>query len=223
MVTMEGPHPLSDSLSKPCTAFAGGRVVASGPLIDVALALKAVVAKDPAARVLTFNDATGHIIDLDLRGTTAEIVSRLAKPVRRTEGTAGSPQQNIEEDVASRGRGRPKLGVVAREVTLLPRHWEWLAMQRGGVSAALRRLVDEARRTDGGQTRSRIAQDAAYRFMSAMAGNLPGFEEASRALFAGDQDRFAAHSAAWPADVQAYAHRLAWGSMAGTDDRRSDQ
>jgi hypothetical protein len=192
-------------------------------LIDVALAVKAIVAEDPTARFLTFSDGTGHVIDLDLRGTTAEIVSRLAKPTRRTEGPPGSPRQNSEVDAVSRGRGRPKLGVVAREVTLLPRHWEWLALERGGVSAALRRLVDEARRADGGQTRSRVAQETAYRFMSAMAGNLPGFEEASRALFAGDQDRFAEHIAAWPADVQAYARRLAWGATAGTDARRSDR
>lgn len=108
-----------------------------------------------------------------------------------------------------RGRGRPKLGVVAREVTLLPRHWDWLAAQPGGASQMLRRLVDEARRGDGGQLRKREAQEATYRFMSAMAGDLPGFEEAVRSLFAGDAAGFEAHMTTWPQDVADYARQLA--------------
>ena len=76
--------------------------------------------------------------------------------------------------------------MVAREVTLLPRHWEWLAQQSGGASVALRRLVDQARRGTEDKDRIRRAQEAAYRFMSAMAGNRPNFEDAIRALFAGD-------------------------------------
>ena len=92
---------------------------------------------------------------------------------------------------APRGPGRPKLGVVAREITLLPRHWEWLAQQTGGASVAIRKLVDEARRaTATTAIASASAQEAAYRFMSAMAGNLPHFEEAIRALFADDPRRF---------------------------------
>jgi hypothetical protein len=99
-------------------------------------------------------------------------------------------------------------------VTLLPRHWEWLALQRGGASHALRRLVEEARRGDGGQSNSRVNQETAYRFMAAMAGNLPGFEEASRALFAADRARFEDLTAAWPADIRTYAGKLAWGETA---------
>jgi hypothetical protein len=114
-----------------------------------------------------------------------------------------------------RGRGRPKLGVVAREVTLLPRHWDWLATQPGGASVALRKLVEEARRTGGDRDRSRAARDAAYHFMSAMAGNLPGFEEASRALFADDRRRFAGLIAGWPDDVRDHAVKLAFGDRAG--------
>jgi len=106
-----------------------------------------------------------------------------------------------------RGRGRPKLGVTAREVTLLPRHWDWLATQPGGASVALRRLVETARRSDA--ARARAAQEAAYRFINAIAGNLPEHEEALRALFANDLDGFAQRIAAWPVDVRGYALKLA--------------
>jgi len=179
---------MSDSAS--CTAFIGTRRLAQGPLAEVALA---VARADQSATILVFDDATGRVIDLDLRGGTRAIAARYA----------------MAED-APRGRGRPKLGVVAREVTLLPRHWDWLNAQAGGASQALRRLIDEARRTDDGRTRRRAAQEGAYRFMSAMAGDLPGFEEASRALFADDPDRFAAQAASWPADIRDHAVRMAW-------------
>ena len=195
---------MPDPSSTSCTAFDGPRFLARGALLDVALAVKAALARRPTASVLTFEDASGRVIDLDLRGTDAEVVSRLTR--HRPDG----------DNTPARGRGRPKLGVVAREVTLLPRHWEWLAAQPGGASQALRRLVDQARRADGGRSRLRTAQEAAYRFMSAMAGDLPGFEEASRALFAADRDRFAEHIAAWPDDVQAYARELAWPAAAAT-------
>jgi hypothetical protein len=201
---------MSDVLSKPCTAFDGPCLIASGALIDVALAVKAVLAKNPIALVLTFDDATGKVIDLDLRGTTAEIVSRLTAGVEATDRPADLPSRD-GGDVPARGRGRPRLGVVAREVTLLPRHWEWLAIQPGGASHALRRLVEEARRGDKGRSRGRLTQEAAYRFISAIAGNFPGFEEATRALFADERQRFAEHTSAWPTDIRAHACRLAWG------------
>lgn len=168
----------------PYTAFRDSRRIAQGTLAEVALAVKAALAAHPDATFLTFDDATGKVVDLDLRGTDAQIVARHSE---------------------SRARGRPKLGVVAREVTLLPRHWEWLAEQPGGASQALRRLVDEARRNDGGRSAARAAQAAAYAFMSAMAGNLEGFEEAARALFAGDRARFSRHTKTWPHDIRAYA------------------
>jgi hypothetical protein len=100
---------------------------------------------------------------------------------------------------------------VARELTLLPRHWDWLNAQPGGASAAVRRLVEQARATAGASTRDtrRVAQEAVYRFMSAMAGNLPGFEAATRALFADDREGFDRETAGWPKDLRAHAHRLA--------------
>jgi hypothetical protein len=97
---------------------------------------------------------------------------------------------------------------VAREVTLLPRHWDWLAKQPGGASVALRKLVEDARRDGRGDRRAR--QEAAFRFMAALAGNAPGYEEATRALFADDAAAFDAHSRLWPADVRDHARRLAF-------------
>ncbi|MFZ5677094.1 MAG: DUF2239 family protein [Pseudomonadota bacterium] len=185
------------------TAFAGSHRLAGGPILDVALAVKAALAKNPEGAVLAFDDRTGTVVDLDLRGGREEIAARLAERF---------PQDPADmEAEAPRGPGRPKLGVVAREVTLLPRHWEWLGRQRGGASHALRRLVDEARRADQGASEMRARRDAAYRFMSAMAGDLEGFEEASRALFANDTARFDEQSASWPKDISAHVRKLAWG------------
>ncbi|MGF6226632.1 hypothetical protein QFZ27_000587 [Inquilinus ginsengisoli] len=179
-----------------CTAFQGTRRIASGPLAEVALAVKR--AADRGDTVLVFDDATSRPVELDLRGSEAEVLARLPAPaVAETQSDA------------PRGPGRPKLGVVAREVTLLPRHWDWLAGQPGGASVTLRRLVEEARRAGEGRDRLRQAQEAAYRFMAAMAGDRPGFEEAARALFAPDRDRFAALTEDWPVDIRDHARRLA--------------
>jgi hypothetical protein len=187
------------------SAFAGERLLASGPLAEVAIAVKMAAAL--AAPILIFDDATGRAIDLDLRGSHRDIIARLPQPAV-AEATAA---------VEPRGRGRPKLGVVAREVTLLPRHWDWLNARAGGASVALRKLVEDARRASADTDRQRAARDAAYHFMSAMAGDRPGFEEASRALFAGDAARFADLIAAWPADISGHLMRLtAAGSHAGT-------
>ena len=183
----------TEQTHRSATAFAGPRMIAAGALADVALAVKAALEELPYEALLVFDDATGTVIDLDLRGDARDIAARLAEP---------APPK-----VA--GRGRPKLGVVAREVTLLPRHWDWLAAQPGGASQALRRLIDRARADDGGQTDRKARQEAAYRFMSAMAGDRPGFEEASRALFANDVPRFVACMAEWPADIRDYTLRLA--------------
>jgi hypothetical protein len=109
---------------------------------------------------------------------------------------------------APRGRGRPKLGVVAREVTLLPRHWDWLARQPGGASVTLRRLVEDASRSP--KERARAAANAAYNFLHAIAGDRPAYEEALRALFAHDRAKFEAHIASWPADIRRHALRLAY-------------
>jgi hypothetical protein len=189
------------------TAFVGMRRLASGRLIDVALAVQAHAAEggDP---ILTFDDQSGAVIDLDLRGTKTDITARFAELANAGDG-ASTVESRPDHDGAPRSRGRPKLGVIAREVTLLPRQWEWLALQPGGASQALRRLVDEARRADGGQIRMKAAREAAYRFLSASAGDLPGFEEVIRALFAGDISGFAERMSTWPPDIRNYALKLA--------------
>jgi len=153
--------------------------------------------------ILAFDDATGRVIDFNVRGSDADIAARYAAPAPSgTSAEDGAPSE-------PRGRGRPKLGVVAREVTLLPRHWDWLASQPGGASVVLRRLVEQERRTGGAKEQRRAAQEAAYKFMSAIGGDLPGFEEATRALFADNWTRFEGQLAHWPVDIRNYAIRLA--------------
>jgi len=199
---------MADKTRPHFTAFVGPRRLAAGPLTEVAIAVMQA-SRRPAAPIIIFSDATGQPIDLDLRGTEREIIARLPQPA--------SPADVEAEETASaepRGRGRPKLGVVAREVTLLPRHWEWLGTQPGGASVALRKLVEQARRANGDADRARAARDAAYRFMSVMGGNLAGFEEASRALFADDRRRFVGLIAGWPDDIRDHVVKLAFSDRA---------
>jgi len=186
------------------TAFDGPRRVASGSLVEVASAVKEVVDQDGRSPVLVFDDATGRPLDLDLRGTPDQVRER-ARAQERALACGTDPGT----EATPRGPGRPKLGVVSKEVTLLPRHWAWLGAQPGGASATLRRLVDQARKAGEAQDRVRRAQDAAFRFMTDMAGDLPGFEEAIRGLFAGDRDKFDAEIQAWPADVRQHSRALA--------------
>ncbi|WP_199099378.1 DUF2239 family protein [Dyella sp. ASV21] len=179
-----------------CTAFLGHRQLASGSLAEVALAARKALLDDAAAPVLIFDDLSGRTLDLDLRGTLDEVLARLA-------------DYTPCEQAPARGPGRPKLGVVPREVTLLPRHWEWLAAQPGGASATLRRLVEEARRESVGRDRARLAGEALDRFMLTMAGDLPGYEEAARAFWRQERDRFGELIQRWPIDVRTHLHRLA--------------
>jgi uncharacterized protein len=187
------------------TAFEGVRRLAAGPLAEIAPVIQQAE-RQTSEPIAIFSDATGRAIDLDLRGSIDEMLAWLAGSAKTAEVQAPSGEP--------RGRGRPKLGVVAREVTLLPRHWEWLNGQPGGASVALRKLVDEARRANGDRDRQRAARDAAYHFMSAMAGNLRNFEEASRALFADDRRRFTGLIASWPADIRDHVVKLAYADHA---------
>lgn len=196
------------TISRPCTAFESTRRLASGQLREVALAVKAATERGAAGPILTFDDATGRVIDLDTRGSEQDVLARLAPPEAEPEIHEGP-----------RGRGRPRLGVVPREVTLLPRHWEWLNAQPGGASVALRKLVEEARHARRGLDRKREAQERAYCFMSAMAGDAPGYEEALRALFAGDLETFDLNTRAWPGDVRAHALQLALPALARNPER----
>jgi len=190
------------SLPPACTAFAGSRRIAGGSLRDVALAVKVALDAGESGAVLVFDDRDGTPIDLDLRGD--------AQAIRRRYPPADN--EALEADAApapKRGPGRPRLGVTSREVTLLPRHWDWLAAQPGGASVALRKLVEQARREHAGRDRRRQSCEAAYRFMAAIAGDAAGFEEATRSLFASDRAAFERGITAWPIDVRDHLLRLA--------------
>ena len=170
--------------------------------------MKHALASGVPSPLLTF-DQTGQVVEIDIRGSDAEMLARLPPEGCQLQGN-GSALIDSEESGEPRGRGRPKLGVVAREVTLLPRHWDWLAAQPGGASVTLRTLVDEARRANVDRDRQRRASECAYHFMSAMAGDMAGYEEASRALFANDAAKFRQLTEAWPADVRDYVRYLAY-------------
>jgi hypothetical protein len=181
-------------------AFEGDRCIASGEPIDVAAKVKDRLTAHAEATILLFDRETSRPVEIDFRGSRDEIVARLkaqfssdASPV--TEG-------------ATRGPGRPKLGVVAREITLLPRHWEWLASQPGGASVTIRRLVDDARRGSLEKDQMRARQESAHRFLSALAGDKPSYEEALRALYANEGVRFRSLIATWPADVRRHVEYL---------------
>jgi hypothetical protein len=182
-----------------CTAFVGTRCVAAGELRAVATAVKQLHDQEGQVSVLIFDDVTSELVEIDYRGSLQAVLARLPTPSAPVAA----------EEAAARAPGRPKLGVVPREVTLLPRHWEWLAAQPGGASVALRKLVEAASRANEIKDRVRRAQEAAYRFMAAMAGDQPGFEEAVRALFADMPEQFGAQTEAWPADVRDHARMLA--------------
>jgi hypothetical protein len=162
------------------TAFLGDGIVARGERMDVTRELERLYPADLGA-LRVFEDATGRVVDLDYWDAAA---SRPPPPRRR---------------------GRPSLGVAAREVTLLPRHWDWLSRQPGGASAAIRRLVEEASRKAPGPGEKR---DSAYRFMSDMCGDRPGYEEALRALYRGEEARFHLLIADWPKQVRGYLKEL---------------
>ena len=167
------------------TAFAGSTRIASGRRGEVTEAARTLLASGDLRPILLFDDATGTQLEVDLRSPAAE----------RADAAPDIPEP------PPRTPGRPKLGVIGREVTLLPRHWEWLNAQPGGASVALRKLVEMGRRNNETVDRVRRAQEATFRFMSAIAGNEVGFEEANRSLFAGDSDRFDSYIRTWPPDV----------------------
>jgi uncharacterized protein len=178
------------------TAFADQSLVASGAPAEVLQALMDAVKAQPERNYLLFDDATGRCLDLYLQGTLEQALAQLPRPA--------TPPPASDKP----GPGRPKLGVVPREVTLLPRHWDWLASQPGGASVALRKLVEAASRASRARDQARASLEACYNFMSNMAGDLPGFEDATRALFAADFKAVPAFMANWPTDIREHAETL---------------
>ncbi|MFN3930682.1 MAG: DUF2239 family protein [Brevundimonas sp.] len=178
----------------PVVAFVGARRIARDRLDRALPAIHAAAAAGEGP--LVFDRVDGRVVDLDLRGDVAAARARLGPAL-------------VE---ARRGPGRPKLGVTPREVTLLPRHWDWLAAQPGGASVALRKLVEAQMKAAEGPDRARRSKEAAYRFMTAMAGDLPNYEEATRMLFAGDWTAFDAAVEAWPEGVRDVAREMAAGA-----------
>lgn len=183
------------------TAFYGDACVAAGTLIDVARTAKSIVDNEPGASVLVLNDETGRPTDLSLQGDMADVISRLSPPE-----SADRPHP-----------GRPKLGVIPKEVTLLPRHWDWLSQQSGGASGVLRRLVDKEIKEPAAKLRQ--VQTSADRFLTLLGGNRPGCEEASRALYAKAFDRFEAAIRDWPEDIRENIHRIATPAFRNADQR----
>ena len=179
------------------TVFADSEAVATGDSDSAISTVKAFAAKGDPRTLLVFDDVTGEQVDLDLRDNL--------------------PVAEATEATERRGPGRPRLGVVGREVTLLPRHWEWLNAQPGGASVALRKLVERASRDNAQADRARRSREAAFRFMTVAAGNERGFEEACRALFARDREAFESQVTGWPRDVAAYTKVLADGAFVGVD------
>ncbi len=181
-------------------AFAGDTLLAHATLPEVALAVRRALDGGETRPVVAMDAVTAEVIDLDLRGTDAEIVARLSPAPPQTPADADATR--------AAGPGRPRLGVVSREVSLLPRHWDWLKTQRGGASATLRRLVDEARRHSGGRDRLAAAQEAVDRYLRVMAGDRPNYEEVLRAFYAGRDEDLQRHAGGWPDDVRGQLDRL---------------
>jgi uncharacterized protein len=198
-------------------AFDRGVLLQRGEWSAVMQAMVAHVKAQPEARVLVFDAVTSEL--LDVGAPPPAPTQDGADAVQPAPGESASSDLLVAPDAdgVSR-RGRPRLGVVAREVTLLPRHWDWLSIQPGGASVALRKLVEQARKVHADADRTRLAQAACYRFMSASAGHLPGFEEAARALFASDQAGLQVHMAHWPPDVEKYIMELASIALPASSD-----
>jgi len=177
-----------------CSAFLKDKLIAQGKIEKVALVVKKIIDRNKSGNILFFDDLTGQQFDLNLSGSDKEIIARIEN------------EKKIDE---IKGPGRPKLGVVSKEITLLPRHWEWLSNQPGGASVTIRKLVEDAKKRNSGQFEIREVQDATYRFMSALAGNLPEYEEAIRVFYAKDFSTFKKLIKNWPKDIRSYIHKLA--------------
>lgn len=188
------------------TAFLQRRQIAHGNLSEILQQIKATPIGNES--VFIFNDQTGKRLDIHPHGDEASALAAYPELA----------EQQPEESATVKTRGRPKLGVSAKEVTLLPRHWEWLATQPGGASATLRRLIEQARKASEPADNKRRRHESAYQFMHEVAGDLPEYETCLRALFADDETAFNAAMTDWPQDIRRYAATLAFGKQEPKND-----
>lgn len=179
------------------TAFGNEKLIAHGSLDEVVLKIKRWNDKNTTASLLVFNDFTGKTMEFDLRGSEKDVLQKI--------------EMFIPQDVSavSPGPGRPKLGVITREVSLLPQHWEWLASQPEGASAALRKLVEGAKKNLVMKESVKQVQERAYKIMSILAGDLPQYEEALRSLYRKNEENFKQHIAMWSPDIKDYVIKIA--------------
>lgn len=184
-------------------AFAGDQCLLRGSIIEVALASRRAADRGESRPIVVLDAITSQVVDLDLRGTDAEIAARLL-----CTAAEPAPAPQADGNIPAAGPGRPRLGVVSREVSLLPRHWDWLRTQRGGASAALRRLVDEARRNSESHDSRGAAQESVDRFLRITCGDRPHYEEALRAFYAGRDDDLRQLSSGWPIDIRQHLDSL---------------
>lgn len=179
------------------TVFDKFQILSQGSLNEVAIAVKKRLRIQSDARILIFSDSTGRQVDLDFSGTEKDTLERLKIYIPKT----ASPHT---------GAGRPKLGVIPREISLLPHHWEWLLNQEGGASSAIRRLIDEKNKPALlAKDKIKQAQEVTYKFLSAIAGDLPHFEDVIRFLYRKDKKKFENLMSDWPKDIVKYSTALA--------------
>lgn len=170
------------SIANRYTAFRGDTRIITDSLFNVALALQ----KQSEMNVLVFNDQTGQQIDLDLSGSEDDL------------------KQRYTEVEYVKKVGRPKLGVISREITLQQKHWNWLDQQSSSASAVIRKLIDKELNDPSSESNIMLAKQAIDHFMLAMLGNMPNYEEATRALYQGNKSHFLALIHNYPKDLKVY-------------------
>lgn len=179
------------------TAFEGTDLLFRGNLKEVVLSTKTYLGHRQNTSVLIFCDVTGKTMDFNFHGSKQDVLRRLEKYTL------------AEEPKEPTGPGRPKLGVISREISLLPRHWEWLATQAGGASATIRLLVEDARKKSSDISSVKQMQERVYQIMFVLAGDFQGYEEALRALYKRDSNAFFRNVKSWPKDIQKYLSEVA--------------
>ncbi len=189
------------------TGFLGSRLVASGDILSVAIKIKKSLRLEVKLQVFIFDDLTGDQAEVDFRGDLDQMKTRLQTQVD-------------EQTIKKSGPGRPRLGVISKEITLLPEHWEWLAIQPGGASVTLRKLIEEAKKKNTQRDQIRQAQDRAYKVMMVLAGDRVGYEEALRALYQGNRQAFQSQIESWPSDIREYTLALAREAFAARPSKR---